>query len=294
MGAGLVHTEMVSALGLIYGSSKTLEILGDKDEAGPVVLQLFAPDAPNMCRGAEIALSAKHFAALEVNMACPMPKVTRHGSGSALMSRREEATRIARELQSFGLPVWIKIRIADTAAGSPATVALCDSLLDQGVDLLLVHGRTPAQRYEGTADKDIVTSLARKYPGKIAASGDVFTPHDAKIYLDGGCASVLAARGSVSDAYLIAKINESCGFLHPEIPIGSDMALRARDLASVGKMSASHENERFAAVLVKKMMAGFFKAIPGSTAARRRCAEMNTWQSIEHFLTELADGASVL
>lgn len=294
MGAGLVHTEMVSALGLIYGSSKTLDILGDKDETGPVVLQLFAPDAPDMCRGAEIALRAKRFAALEVNMACPMPKVTRHGSGSALMSRREEAARIARELQSFGLPVWIKIRIADTAIGAPATVALCDSLLDQGADLLLVHGRTPAQRYEGTADKGIVTSLAQKYPGKIAASGDVFTPQDAKIYIDGGCAAVLAARGSVSDAYLIARINGSCGCRHPEIPIVSDMAHRARDLASVGKMSASHENERFAAVLVKKMMAGFFKTIPGSTAARRRCAEMNTWQSIENFLTELADGASVL
>ena len=73
LGAGLVHTEMVSALGLIYKGRKTKELLYGFDDERPCALQLFGARSGEIAEGAEIALTIRGFDALEVNMACPMP-----------------------------------------------------------------------------------------------------------------------------------------------------------------------------------------------------------------------------
>ena len=56
LGAGLVHTEMVSAVGLCHKGRKTKELLSGCDEERPVALQLFGANADDLARGAEIAL----------------------------------------------------------------------------------------------------------------------------------------------------------------------------------------------------------------------------------------------
>ena len=97
---------MVSALGLIYKGRKTKELLYGFDDERPCALQLFGARAGEIAEGAEIALTIRGFDALEVNMACPMPKVTKKGAGSKLMEFPDEAAAMMRELKKFGLPVW--------------------------------------------------------------------------------------------------------------------------------------------------------------------------------------------
>ena len=127
LGAGLVHTEMVSALGLIYKGRKTKELLYGFDDERPCALQLFGASAEDIAKGAEIALTIRGFDALEVNMACPMPKVTKKGAGSKLMEFPDEAAAMMRALKSFGLPVWAKVRVM--RRGSALTSAeLCGKL----------------------------------------------------------------------------------------------------------------------------------------------------------------------
>ena len=65
---------------------------------------------------------------------------------------------------------------------------IAEELLEAGADNVTIHGRTPAQRYEGSADRNEVLGAARRFPGMITASGDVYSPQDVKNYLDGGCA----------------------------------------------------------------------------------------------------------
>ncbi|MFR5880102.1 MAG: tRNA-dihydrouridine synthase [Cloacibacillus evryensis] len=99
---------------------------------------------------------------MEVNMACPMPKVTKKGGGSRLMENPKEATAIMRRLKQLGLPVWAKVRIMPKNAEEP-TSDFCERLFDGGADFVFVHGRTPAQRYEGAASRDSVEEVARLY-----------------------------------------------------------------------------------------------------------------------------------
>jgi tRNA-dihydrouridine synthase B len=285
MGAGLVHTEMVSVIGLSYMNQKTRRLVGDDTEPGPIVLQLFGPDADSIGKGAEIALGVRRFDALEINMACPMPKVTKKGSGASLLNRPDEARRIVASLVEFGLPVWVKLRIFPRDKNGIGAEKFAEELLIAGAAFLMIHGRTPAQRYEGASDKESVVAIARRFPGRIGASGDFYAPKDASRYLEGGCASVLAARGALRDAYLIPKTNAALGLDVPERLINPTVTEKAAALIGLGRRGVADEGERFTLVLVKRMLPGLFKDYHGAASLRKACALCRDWASLEDVLS---------
>ena len=290
MGAGLVHTEMVSAIGLSYRNKKTGDMIGNEGEAsGPIALQLFSPDADSLARGAELALCLRRFDALEINMACPMPKVTKKGSGASLLARPDESRRMVERAVKFGLPVWAKMRIIPEQAGGIGTEEFADGLFGAGAELLMIHGRTPAQRYEGTSDKAKVCAAARKFPGRIAASGDYYAPSDAMRYLNGGCVAVLAARGALRDAYLIPKTNAALGMNVPRELTDPTLSDEISALIALGRLGAANEGERFTMVLARRMLAGLFKGFDGAANIRKTCALCRDWASLEKFLTGLLE-----
>jgi tRNA-dihydrouridine synthase B len=287
MGAGLVHTEMVSAVVLSYKNKKTSDLLGDESEPGPIALQLFSPDAESLAKGAGTALERRRFDALEINMACPMPKVARKGSGAKLLERPEEARRMVGALKKFCLPVWVKLRIMEQTGSGFSTEKFCEALLGAGADLLLIHGRTPSQRYEGSADKGKVCAVAAKFPGLVAASGDFFTPRDAIYYIEGGCSAVLAARGALRDANLIPKTLGALGFSVPENLANPTLSDQIDLLTEVGRLGAAREGERLTLVLIRRMLPGVFKGFPGASNVRRSCAECGDWRSVEELFDDV-------
>ncbi|MDR1651165.1 MAG: tRNA-dihydrouridine synthase [Synergistaceae bacterium] len=294
LGAGLVHTEMISSIGLARGNAKTLRMTGDREEKCPAVIQLFGPDADWMRKGAETALAARKFDALEVNMACPMPKVTKKCGGAALLYNPAEAGRIVKKLKPLGLPLWVKLRITDTSSHPLSTEDFCEVLAESGADLLLLHGRYPSQRYEGTADKAAVCAAAGKFPGMVAGSGDFYSPQDARIYLEGGCTAVLAARGILRDVFLIPKTLAHLGLPFPRKFLDPPAETQAEILAEAGRDALRREGERRALVMVRRMSAGMFKGFPGVSSLRSELASFGDWDSAETCLLRIASSRPVV
>lgn len=283
LGAALVHTEMVSAQGLCHRGRKTRELLFGGEEEWPVVLQLFGADADNLLRGAETALSIRKYEALEVNMACPMPKVTKKGSGARLMENPAEAAKMILSLKTTGLPVWSKIRI--TPSGSPlSTNQFCELLFEAGADYIFVHGRTPAQRYEGTASKDAVGAAANKFPGRIGGTGDCNCPADFLDYLARGCASVLAGRGFLKDALLVPRTLKALGGEVAEEYLTPSIDGQAGILLELGRNIYNTEGESRAMMIARRMLAALFKGVPGAFRLRRRGALAGNWRAMEELL----------
>lgn len=283
LGAGLVHTEMVSALGLIHGGRKTREYLRFDEAERPIVLQLFGPDADSLGRGAEIALSAHRYDGLQVNMACPMPKVTKKGAGSKMLDSPLVARDVVRRLGEFGVPLWIKIRLLPPSHPM-TTEALCDLLFEAGADLMIVHGRTAAQRYEGIANRQEVCRIARKFPARIVGSGDYYAPSDAEEFLRGGCAAVIAARGIVRDVLLIPKTLRALGFDTPQTQLSLGAEEQADALLLLGERALLREGEGMAQQLARRMLAGLFKGFPGAAALRQEFARLRTWAEMRDAL----------
>lgn len=288
LGAGLVHTEMVSAIGLCHKGRKTRELLYGGERARPCVLQLFGPDAGSIARGAEAALAIKSFEALEVNMACPMPKVTKKGSGAKVMDNPEEAAAMMRELKKTGLPVWSKIRV--TPSGSAfTTVRLCEKLFAAGADFIFVHGRTPAQRYEGVASRGAVEEVAREFPGRIGGSGDCYRPEDFTDYISRGCAAVLAGRGFLRDTLLIPRALKELGAAVPDTFLSPSADEQAQILLELGRNIYNSEGSSLAMSMTRRMLASLFKGFPGASQLRRRGALARTWEDMEYILLNWAE-----
>ena len=292
LGAGLVHTEMVSAVGLYRGGRKTRELLNGIESERPVVLQLFASNSEEIIRGAEIALNIRKFEAIQINMACPMPKVTKKGCGSKLLENPLESYKIIKRLKTLGIPIWSKIRIIPQQR-EITTIDFCDNLFSAGADFIIVHGRTASQRYEGQASLQEVEKVALKFPGFIGGSGDCYTPEIMMDYLKAGCTAVLAARGALRDVFLIPKTLKMLGYCVQDCLTNPDLDAQAKLLLELGRSVYNTEGQALALMISRRMLTALFKGFQGATQIRRRGALARTWSEMEELLLnweELSSG----
>ncbi|MDY6400134.1 MAG: tRNA-dihydrouridine synthase family protein [Synergistales bacterium] len=262
-GAELTHTEMISCAGLIRHNEKTFDMLKISPREAPLVIQLFAPDEKILIGGAEkIKKLCKKFFAFGINMACPMPKITKNHCGSALLKKPETAFNMVKELKNFNLPVWVKIRKLENETD---TLKFIETLTNAGADNICIHGRTAAQRYEGQADKNIVGLAAKNFPSLISASGDVKTVDDINEYFSYGCVCVMLARGAIANPFLFEEYHGIFRDNYERIEILINFAKRAKELSG----------EHKALVAMKRFAGSMIKFSQGS-AEKRKLACMST------------------
>jgi len=109
-GCGLVFTEMISDMGLVYGQSRTLRIADTTEEKRPVAVQIFGSNPETMARA---ALIVQDLGAdiIDINMGCPTPKIVKNGEGAALMLDIPRCRQIIRAVvEAVRVPVTVKMR----------------------------------------------------------------------------------------------------------------------------------------------------------------------------------------
>jgi tRNA-dihydrouridine synthase B len=209
LGAALCPTELVSARGIFHLNRRTLQYLKhDSAVEKPYSLQLFGGEPEVMAQAAVVA--KQHGAQIiDLNMGCPVKKVTKTGSGSALMSDPKRAGEIVRLIrEATGLPVTAKIR-SGWDHQHKNFLELADALGAQGLTALAVHPRTRAQGYAGKADWNVITELKRHVREAFAVigNGDVKTVADAHRMLDEtGCDFVMIGRGALGNPWLFRQL----------------------------------------------------------------------------------------
>ena len=267
-GAGLTHTEMISCAGLVRNNTKTFDMLEISEHEARVIVQLFGNDDALVRDGGEVVMNrGVKFSAFGVNMACPMPKITRNGSGSALMKRPDIAAKMVKGLKSLGLPVWVKIRKFESDA---ETLGFVDVLAEAGADNVCIHGRTPAQRYEGVTDRRIVAEAAERFPGLIAASGDVRTLADIEEYLAYGCVVVMLARGALGNPFMFEEYG---GRFRTQ-------AERIEELVEFGYRAREISGEHRAVVLMKRFAGSVLRFGHGSAELRNLAMQADNLSDI--------------
>ena len=271
-GASLTHTEMISCAGLIRDNAKTFDMLESSEREGPLVVQLFANDSGVLAEGGEVVRErCKKFSAFGINMACPMPKITKNGCGSAILKKPGLAAEMVKGLKTLGVPVWVKMRRLED---DEDTLRFADVIISAGADNVCIHGRTPSQRYEGIADRSIISRSSREFPGMISASGDVREVKDIEEYLSMGCAGVMIARGAFSNPFMI---EEYCG------------RYRSRDEKISELLNFAHRayeisGEHKAVVWMKRFAGSILRNERGSAELRQRAMMSGSLEEITEIL----------
>ncbi|WP_309892249.1 tRNA dihydrouridine synthase DusB [Archangium sp.] len=208
MGAALCPTELVSAQGLMRVNQRTLKYLRfDPEVERPYSLQIFGGEPEAMARAAVIG---KEYGAriIDINMGCPVKKVTKNGAGSALLCEPNRGADLVRAIHAAtGLPVTCKIR-SGWDAQSLNYLQVAEQLFEAGCAALAVHPRTRAQGYSGKADWGVIADLKRHFPDRpIIGNGDVKTPADARRMLETtGCDFVMIGRGALGNPWIFREL----------------------------------------------------------------------------------------
>jgi tRNA-dihydrouridine synthase B len=208
MGAALCPTELVSAQGLMRANARTVRYLRhDREVERPYSVQIFGGEPEVM---ASAALVAKEWGAelIDINMGCPVKKVTRNGAGSALLCDPLRAAAIIRAIaEATGLPVTAKIR-SGWDAQHRNYLEMAAALEDAGCVGLAVHPRTRAQGYAGQADWSVIADLRRHVRSMtLIGNGDVKTPEDARRMREStGCDLVMIGRGALGNPWIFRQL----------------------------------------------------------------------------------------
>ncbi len=209
MGAGCVVTEFVSAHAIAYGGPRVERYLAYHAEERPVGLQIFGGDDDIL----EIASQKAQdlgFDFLDINLGCPVPKVTRKGGGSAwLCMPTELGTMLSRIRKTLTIPFTIKIRTGWDAQTINAN-EIVRIARESGVDAVAIHGRTRAQGYSGVANWDLISEIAQNQKMPIIGNGDLITgPQAAARFLVSGCKGVMVGRGALKNPWIFLEASEA-------------------------------------------------------------------------------------
>ncbi|MDD5762430.1 MAG: tRNA dihydrouridine synthase DusB [bacterium] len=219
-GADIVVTEMVSAKGLLCDPVRSGRYLEYDPAERPVGAQLFGAD-PGEIAEAAADVARRGFDFVDINMGCPVRKVTGGGSGAAILSNPRLAGEIARAaVRAAGIPVTAKIR-SGFGTEKETYLAVAEELFAAGIAAVTLHPRHRGQMFAGTADWTQIAALKRAFPGEtIVGNGDVRAPGDAaRMLADTGCDSVMIGRAAMGNPWIFAALKREIAL--PAGPAGS-------------------------------------------------------------------------
>lgn len=206
-GPGLATTDLVNARGLLAGSAKTCELIETCPIDSPLSVQIFGSDPGIMAEAAQF-LEARGIASIDINMGCPVNKVTKTGAGAKMMCDRDETVSLAaRVVQAVRIPVSIKMRLGwdETQLTAPYFARAFEEV---GVAAVAIHGRTRKQGFSGKVNRQgirAVVEAVRSIP--VIGNGDVRTVADAAIMLqETGCHGVSIGRGALANPWIFRQL----------------------------------------------------------------------------------------
>ena len=109
-GSGLTTTEEIDAFALVMETPRSGDMTAYYPQERPLAMQLLGKDPQALIRA---AVRCEELGAdiVDLNMGCPMPKITGKGKGAALMKDVPATARLLRAMrQSIAVPFTIKIR----------------------------------------------------------------------------------------------------------------------------------------------------------------------------------------
>lgn len=287
-GVGLGTTDLVNARSLLEGRQKALDLIATHPDDSPFAVQIFGND-PVCLRDAAQFLEEFGVDSIDINMGCPVAKITKTGGGSALtrlpefrlrdsgcgdggcaLSSAEERTPNAAPrgvvalvqtvVEAVRIPVTVKMRLGwdETQITAPH---FAREFEQAGVAAIAIHGRTRAQGFSGSVNRSgirRVVEAVERIP--VIGNGDIRTVSDAdRMFRETGCNGVSIGRGALANPWIFRQLVEweQTGAFAPPGNFDDRLALLLRQFAYLCEL---HPEPR-AVVMFRKMGHWYLKGM---------------------------------
>lgn len=286
-GADIVFREMVSSEAIVRNNEKTLGMTDFVEAERPIVQQIFGADPLVMAKAAEIVMEHAGPEGIDINMGCPVYKLTSNFNGAALMRRPELAAQIISEMKrAIGdTPLSVKIRAG--WSDPDEFKSFIPVIEEAGAELITMHGRTKKQGYSGASDWDRLRQAAEIATVPFLANGDIHEPHQVdEVLAQTSAQGVLIARGALGNPWFFKKaLDSSFEISHEE---------RVRVVLEHARLHVAHYGEK-GIVTFRKHLSWYFKTnklgieIPGIKEWRGKLVRVESMEQLESFMEEFVN-----
>jgi tRNA-dihydrouridine synthase B len=268
----MMYTEMVQASSLQHLREIPMIMDIDPNER-PISIQLFDCRPDFLATAAQIAV-AQGADTIDINMGCPVNKITKNGGGSSLLRQPEVAASIVRSVvASVDVPVTVKTRIG----WDDEEITILDfawRMQDAGAAMITVHGRTRAQGYMGNAQWEWIRRVKEILTIPVIANGDIFSVASAVECLEvTGADGVMCSRGTLGYPFLVGEIDYflKTGQEKPQPTVTERLDCAREHLVMLWQYKGKRGIHQS-----RKHMTWYVKDFPGAAAWRDRLSLIET------------------
>ncbi len=283
-GCGLIFSEMISDMGLIYGQAKTRQ-LAEHNGDRPLALQIFGSQLEPMVKGAQI-LEELGADLIDINMGCPTPKIVKNGEGAALMLNLPQAREIIREIvRAVQVPVTVKMRRGwnDEDKTCIELVGIAEA---EGASAVTLHPRSRSQFFSGHSDWEMIKIVKKNLTIPVIGNGDVWSADDAlKMMEETGCDAVMIGRAALGNPFIFRETAELLEHGHRISPptIEERIAAAYQHL----ELACSYKGETVAIREMRKHLAWYTRGMRGAARIREEINRATNRAQIDSILNHL-------
>jgi nifR3 family TIM-barrel protein len=198
-GVGMACTDLLSPEGVLRENHRSMILAQTVPEDSPLCMQLYGANVERLCEAARWA-EDRGAHVIDINMGCPVDKVTKKDGGSKLLCDPDNTLRMVERIVKVlrRVPLTAKLRLGwdDSCIVAPSLAARLEEV---GIAMVTIHGRTTEMRFSGQARLDgiaEVVAAVKQIP--VIGNGDIRAPQDAKRMIDfTRCAGVMIGRGAL-------------------------------------------------------------------------------------------------
>lgn len=282
-GVDWTTTDLVNARSLIEKNPRALKMVSTCPAEKRLAVQLFGA-VPEEMRDAAMMVESMGIASVDINMGCPVKKVTGIGGGSAMMTELGKTAALVRGMvAAVKIPITAKMRLGWDENNLTAP-DLAKVLEDAGVAAIFVHGRTRAQGFGGTVNLAGIRAVVQAVKSiPVIGNGDVTTPEAAKHMLEEtGCAGVSIGRGAFYNPWIFRDTQHylKTGELRPEAGYPERVAVMRRHL----DLMIDFYGEDFGCRLFRKPAAWYAKRFGPAKEFKKGITQFSTRAEFEALL----------
>lgn len=298
-GAGLYVSEMVTSRALVNRNPETIRMVTPDLDEKIKSIQLYGVDPQVMGAAVRLLIEENRADHIDINMGCPVPKVTKKGGGAALPWKKDlfseivktavnTANETTKALGQKQVPITVKMRIGIDEQHK-TFIEASKAAAEAGVAWVALHGRTASQMYSGKADWSAIARLVEEmqnYETPVLGNGDIWSAQDALAMVSQtGAAGVVIGRGCLGRPWIFGQL--AAAFKGEEIPKDPPLSEVSKIMYRHAQLLCDLYDEYKGIRDIRKHIAWYLKGFSAGSELRTKMALVESLREFQELLDQL-------